>query len=191
MRLTKTIYAPDRNTWHVWLEKHAASEEEIWLIYYKKCSGKPRISYEDAVEEALCFGWIDSLVQRVDEEKYAQKFTPRKAGSKWSELNKRRVVKLVSEGRMTQAGLDKVDFAVDEVEFDKPRDRKPEPELSPSIQEILKENEIGWKNFNKLAPSHRRNYIRWIMDAKKEETRKKRAGEALKLLMQNRKLGMK
>lgn len=85
--------------WCAWAEQYSATEQEIWLIYYKKTSGKPRISYEDAVEEALCFGWIDSLVQRMDEEKYAQKFTPRQKNSTWSALNKRRIVKLIHEGR--------------------------------------------------------------------------------------------
>lgn len=193
MELTKTLYVPDRTAWHAWLEEHAASEREIWLIYYKKGSGKPRIPYEEAVEEALCFGWIDSLVQRIDEERYAQKFTPRKLGSKWSELNKRRIAKLVKEGRMTPAGIAKVDFHVDEINLDEPviPGKKPMPELSPSIQQLFMEDKMVWENFSKLAPSHRCNYIRWIMDAKKEETRMKRAQEALELLKQNRKLGMK
>ncbi|MHB8807605.1 MAG: YdeI/OmpD-associated family protein [Anaerolineaceae bacterium] len=191
MELTKTLYVPDRTAWHVWLEEHAATEQEVWLIYYKKCSGKPRISYEDAVEEALCFGWIDSLVQRMDEEKYAQKFTPRKRTSKWSELNKRRIVKLVQEERMTEAGMAKIDFDINEVDITEPAHKKPEPELSLSIQKMLMEDEIGWQNFIKLAPSHRRNYIGWIMDAKKEETQMRRAREALELLLQNKKLGMK
>ena len=191
MELTKTLYAADRAAWHAWLEEHSATEQEVWLIYYKKGSGKPRISYEDAVEEALCFGWIDSLVQRLDEEKYAQKFTPRKRTSKWSELNKRRVVKLIKEGRMTEAGMAKIDFDINEVDISESAHKKPEPELSPSIQKMLMEDEIGWQNFIKLAPSHRRNYIGWIMDAKKEETQMRRAREALELLRQNKKLGMK
>lgn len=193
MELTKTLYVPDRAAWHAWLEQHSTTEQEVWLIYYKKGSGKPRISYEDAVEEALCFGWIDSLVQRMDEEKYAQKFTPRKNSSQWSVLNKYRIVKLVKEGRMTEAGLAKVDFDLEEVNAEdiQPAGNKVEPELPRYIQQILMENEITWQNFNSLAPSHRRNYLRWIMDAKKEETRMRRAREALELLKQNKKLGMK
>ncbi|MGV8026000.1 MAG: YdeI family protein [Anaerolineaceae bacterium] len=191
MELTKTLYVADRAAWHAWLEGHSASEQEVWLIYYKKGSGKPRISYEDALEEALCFGWIDSLVQRMDEEKCVQKFTPRKRTSRWSVLNKRRVVKLIKEGHMTKTGMAKIDFDINEADISEPASKKPEPELSPSIQKILMEDEIGWQNFNKLAPSHRRNYIGWIMDAKKEETQMKRAREALELLKQNKKLGIK
>lgn len=191
MELTKTLYAADRAAWHAWLEEHSAIEQEVWLIYYKKGSSKPRISYEDAVEEALCFGWIDSLVQRIDDEKYAQKFTPRKSNSKWSELNKHRIVKLFQEGRITEAGMAKIDFDISEVDITESARKKPEPELSPSIRKILMEDEISWQNLNKLAPSHRRNYIGWIMDAKKEETQMRRAREALELLRQNKKLGMK
>ena len=89
MEITKTYYVATRSEWCKWLQKHHTSATEIWLIYYKKHTGMPRVSYNDAVEEALCFGWIDSLVKRVDADTYAQKFTPRKSKSKWSELNKR------------------------------------------------------------------------------------------------------
>jgi len=193
LELTKTLYVSDREAWHAWLEEHADTESEIWLIYYKKGSDKPRIPYEDAVEEALCFGWIDSLIQRIDDEKYAQKFTPRKAGSKWSELNKWRVAKLNRAGRMKPAGMAVVDFNVEVVPIEKPKTRgeKPMPELPPSIEKVLMEDETAWSNFNKLAPSHRRMYIGWIMDAKKEETQLKRARETLEMLKQNKKLGMK
>ena len=193
MELTKTLYVSDRDAWHAWLEEHAGTESEVWLIYYKKGSDKVRISYEDAVEEALCFGWIDSLIQRIDDEKYAQKFTPRKAGSKWSELNKWRIAKLTRAGRMKPAGMAVVDFNVDEVSIEKPKTQgeKPMPEIPQYIEKVLKKNETAWTNFNKLAPSHRRMYIRWIMDAKKEETRVKRAQEAVEMLKQNKKLGLK
>src|SRR5262249_60030780 len=88
------------------------SETEVWLIYYKKPSGQPRIPYDDAVEEALCFGWVDSIVKRIDDAKFAQKFTPRRGRTRWSALNKRRLRKLIREGRMTPAGLAKIDRAM-------------------------------------------------------------------------------
>jgi len=90
MKITKTLYVTTRDEWRSWLEKNHKSEKEIWLIYYKKHTGKPRIPYDDAVEEALCFGWIDSIIKRIDEKKYAQKFSPRKQNSVWSDLNKKR-----------------------------------------------------------------------------------------------------
>src|SRR6184192_690748 len=110
METRKTLYVTSREEWRAWLTKHYQAETEVWLIYYKKHTGQPRISYDDAVEEALCFGWIDSIVKRIDDEKFAQKFTPRRDGSKWSALNKRRLRKLVREGQMTEAGLAKVDL---------------------------------------------------------------------------------
>lgn len=105
MEITKQLYVTDRDAWRAWLEKNYDTEKEIWLIYYKKHTGKPRIPYDDAVEEALCFGWIDSTVKRVDDEKFAQKFTPRKNKSNWSDLNKKRAKKMIREGRMTKAGF--------------------------------------------------------------------------------------
>lgn len=105
MNITKTLYAKDRTQWRRWLEKNHDKEKEIWLVFYRKDSGKVSISYNDAVEEALCFGWIDSIEKGIDGERFAQRFTPRKPKSKWSETNKERVKKLIKEGKMTKAGL--------------------------------------------------------------------------------------
>ena len=105
MEIRKTLYVPTREEWRAWLTKHHESESEVWLIYYKQQSGRPRIPYDDAVEEALCFGWIDSIVKRLDDEKFAQKFTPRRDRSRWSALNEQRVRKLIKNGRMTEAGM--------------------------------------------------------------------------------------
>src|SRR2546423_13033863 len=98
MDITKTLYVTSRDEWRAWLANHHATETEVWLIYYKKQSGRPRISYDDAVEEALCFGWIHSIGKRIDDEKYAQKITPRRDRNKWSTSNKQRMPKPISEG---------------------------------------------------------------------------------------------
>jgi uncharacterized protein YdeI (YjbR/CyaY-like superfamily) len=108
MNQPTTLHVTTRNEWRAWLAEHHDTEKEVWLISYKKHTGRPQIPYDEAVEEALCFGWIDSLVKTIDEERFAQKFTPRKMKNNWSESNKRRVKKLVREGRMTQAGLSKI-----------------------------------------------------------------------------------
>lgn len=97
-----------RNEWRAWLEENHATAQELWLVIYKKHTGKVGVTYEEAVEEALCFGWIDGVMKRLDAEKYALRFSPRKKGSVWSESNKRRVTKLIKQGRMTEAGLVKV-----------------------------------------------------------------------------------
>ena len=192
MKISKTLYVTSRDDWRAWLEKNHETEKEVWLVYYKKHTNQPRIPYDDAVEEALCFGWIDSIVQRIDDERYAQKFTPRKSGSLWSESNKRRIRKLLKEGKMTQAGLAKIGEGVLAAEEGAKSARKTKELVIPSyLSEALRGNKKAWENFNDLAPSYRRQYVGWIATAKKEETRKKRIREALKLLARNEKLGMK
>jgi uncharacterized protein YdeI (YjbR/CyaY-like superfamily) len=99
----KQLYVTTRDKWRRWLAKHYATETGIWLIFYKKETSKPTIPYEDAVEEALCFGWVDSIIKKIDAEKYARKFTPRKDKSNWSELNKKRAKKMIKEGQEKRA----------------------------------------------------------------------------------------
>jgi uncharacterized protein YdeI (YjbR/CyaY-like superfamily) len=189
MEITKTATAADRTAWRAWLEKNHATEKEVWLVYYKKGTGKPCATYEESLEEALCFGWIDSLIQKIDEEKYARKFNPRRAGSKWSELNKHLVAKLVKEGRMTAAGLATVDFKLPPAEGERPK-REPLP-LPEWLKEGLMTSPKAWENFNHLPPSHRRNYIGWISEAKREETRQRRIREAILMLEKNERLGLR
>jgi uncharacterized protein YdeI (YjbR/CyaY-like superfamily) len=192
MKIRKTLYVTNRDDWRAWLEKNHETEKEVWLVYYKKHTNRPRIPYDDAVEEALCFGWIDSIVQKIDDERYAQKFTPRKNSSKWSELNKRRVRKLLREGKMTPAGLAKIGDGVLEAGEGSKSESKTKGLIIPeSLEESLRANGKAWENFNRLAPSYRRQYIGWITSAKKEETRNKRIREAVELLARNEKLGMK
>lgn len=190
MALTKTLYVTNREEWRNWLANHHATETEIWLVYYKKRSGQPRIPYDDAVEEAICFGWIDSIVRTIDAEKYAQKFTPRRDHNKWSALNRRRVCKLISEGRMTEVGLAKVDPAVLSTE-PRAKPRRADLKVPEFVANALAANEPARKFFQGLAPSYQRNYIAWIMHAKKDETRQRRLREAIALLEQNKKLGLK
>jgi uncharacterized protein YdeI (YjbR/CyaY-like superfamily) len=188
--MTRTFYAAGRDEWRAWLEKHHGTEKEVWLVYYKKHTGQPSVSYNDAVEEALCFGWIDSIVKRIDEEKYAQKFTPRKDTGNWSEPNRKRLRKLIQEGRLTEAGRAKI---ADKVlaELDRgPKARGGEFVIPQYFKDALKRDRKAQKNFDNLAPSYQKLYVRWIGDAKREETRNRRLKEALKLLAQNKKLGI-
>ena len=184
MEMRKTLYVTTREEWRAWLTENYQSETEVWLIYYKKHTGRPRISYDHAVEEALCFGWIDSIGKRMDDERFAQKFTPRRDSAKWSELNKRRMRKLIREGRMTEAGLAKIDLAVlgEQAEA---KQSKRDLDIPPFVKQGLKGNAKAWENFRKLTPSRRRAYVQLIMDARKEETREKRLREAVLLLEQS------
>jgi len=179
--MPKTLYVTSREEWRAWLEQHHRSETEIWLIYYKKQSGRQRIPYDHAAEEALCFGWIDSLVKRIDDERFAQKFTPRRRGSRWSELNKRRLQTLIRDGRMTEAGLALVDPAM---VGDTKRSGE-STEIPRVVKQALRTSAKAWRNFQKLTPARRRAYIRLIMVARKEETRARRVREAISLLEQS------
>lgn len=105
MEITETLHANSREEWRAWLEDHHATNKEIWLVSYKKATGKPRITYEEAIEEALCFGWIDSTGKSIDAERTALRFTPRRPKSNWVEANKARARRLIASGRMTPAGL--------------------------------------------------------------------------------------
>jgi uncharacterized protein YdeI (YjbR/CyaY-like superfamily) len=181
MQIRKTLYVTSREDWRAWLTKHYRSETEVWLIYYKKLSGRPRISYDHAVEEALCFGWVDSIVKKIDDARFAQKFTPRRNWTKWSELNKRRLRKLIREGRMTEAGLAKIDRAI-LAEGPRAKGSHGDGDIHRFVQQALAASAKAWENFRNLAPSRRRQYVHWIMEPKKEETRARRLSDVVSRL---------
>jgi uncharacterized protein YdeI (YjbR/CyaY-like superfamily) len=188
VKALQTLYVTDRDEWRRWLQANYAVESEVWLIYFKKHTGKPSIPYGVAVEEALCFGWIDSTVKTIDDEKYMQRFTPRKDKSNWSEPNKVRVRRLIAERRMTAAGLAKISAEV----LAQESPARPQAVAVPQFFiEGLRANKRAWENFNKLAPSYRRQYVEWVMSAQREETRRKRLKEAKERLSMNKKPGMK
>ncbi len=187
----KRLYVKTSDEWKKWLTKNHDKIEEVWLIFYKKETGKPSIEYEAAVEEALCFGWIDSIIKKIDEERYVRKFTPRKDKSVWSESNKKRVKKVVKDGRMTEYGLEKIKAAKKsgkwyedvrpDISFNMPTD----------FEKALKQNKKAKENFEKLSPTYRKHYIGWIATAKREKTIEKRIEEYIKMLKQVKKLGLK
>jgi uncharacterized protein YdeI (YjbR/CyaY-like superfamily) len=190
-RAPKYLYVADRDEWREWLEENHAREVEVWFICYKKHTGRPSVPYDDAVEEALCLGWIDSIVRRLDDERYAQKYTPRKDTGKWSESNRRRIRKLIEAGRMTAAGMLKIGEGILDAPPEEPETKRKEVELPQFFKDALMKKRKAWDNFNALAPSYRREYVAWVADAKRDETRARRLAEAVRLLSENRKLGMK
>ena len=187
----KKLYVPNRDKWREWLGRHYATESGVWLIFYKKGTSKPTIDYEAAVEEALCFGWIDSIIKKIDDEKYARKFTPRKDKSYWSELNKKRAKKVIKEGRMTDAGLAKIDAAKKNGLWDQAGRPNMLLDMPLEFTQALDKNKKAKENFEKLAPSYRKHYIGWIKTAKREETKKKRIRESMMLLAKGKRLGLK
>jgi uncharacterized protein YdeI (YjbR/CyaY-like superfamily) len=184
-----TYRAKDRAAWRAWLAKNHDNVKVVWVLYPKKHTGERCMSYEDSVEEALCYGWIDSIIKRIDDDTYARKFTPRTDHENWSEVNKRRVAKCIQEGRMTEIGLAKINYSSP----DKPP--RPSPpkfsKIPAAMIKALKTNAAAWKNFSSMAPSHQRRYALWIMSAKREETREKRLAEAMQRLTDNQTLGLK
>lgn len=177
--------------WRAWLERNHDAEKEVWLVFYKRHTGKPNISYDDAVGEALCFGWIDSIIKRIDEDRFARKFTPRKADSRWSELNMDRAERMIREGRMTEYGLVQINEAKKSGEWFVRVLPKKEIEVPQFMREVLATNQKALLNFDNLAKSYKRQYIGWVMSAKKEDTKKKRFAEVVEHLERNKKLGMK
>ena len=186
----KTFPATDREKWSIWLKNNHASEKEVWLVFPKGHTGLPCMSYDDALDEALCHGWIDSLIKRIDDDTYARKFTPRSDKQNWSELNKKRVARLIEQGRMTDYGLAKVNYLEGSSKPAKPRISV--PSTAPEFMErALRRTPTAWRNFQAMAPSHKRNYILWVTDAKRDETRERRLEEAVLLLKENKKVGLK
>ena len=174
MEITKSFTPSNLADWRNWLAKNHDHEHEVWLVYFKAAGGKTNIDYESSVEEALCFGWIDSIIQKIDEEKYARKFNPRRMSSIWSETNKRRVMKVIREGRMTEAGMAKVTFDISKVDISKPEPKRSQVKMPEKIEKALKSRPRVWEAFQKITPSLQRNYILWLSDAKKPETFERR-----------------
>ena len=186
MKKRKTLDLQTREQWRAWLGQYHDAETEIWLVFHKRHTGRTSIGYNDAVEEALCFGWIDSIIRRLDDDRYARKFTPRKPDSKWSTANRRRYAVLKARGQLAPPGLKRAPTARS---GDAPL---PSASAVPRyIERALRSSPSAWKYFEQLAPSYRRMYIAWIDSAKRPETKERRLREALGLLAAGRKLGLK
>ena len=180
MKVGKTLYVKNRAEWRRWLATHGKTAREIWLIYYKKNSGKPRIPYNDAVDEALCYGWIDGILKPIDDRKYAQRYSPRRKTSKLSDMNRERVRRLVKSGRMTKAGLDAIAHT-----------GKGSATLPADILARLKRDPATWKNFHKFPASYKRIRIGWIHAARhRREVFEQRLRYFLEMTAQNKRFGM-
>lgn len=177
--MEKLLFA-NRDEWRKWLEKNHETISEVWLIYYKKGTSGQSIKYEQAVEEALCFGWIDSQVKKLDEERYMQRYTPRKEDSNWSQSNKKRVSKMIKQGLMTPAGLEKIEIAKRNGSWYRLDDIEMDLLVPEDLENALADNPLALENFENYAPSHKKQYLWWLKSAKREETRQKRISEIVK-----------
>jgi uncharacterized protein YdeI (YjbR/CyaY-like superfamily) len=158
MHRLNTVYFSTRKQWRKWLQKHFEKEKEIWLTFPNKASGKKRISYNDAVEEALCFGWIDSQTKKLDKDNQIQKFSPRRKGSSWSQSNKERLKWLNDEGLLHKKVKEQVKDLLKE-KFTFPKD----------IVAAVKKNKEAWKHFQKFSPGYKRIRVAYIDGARKRK----------------------
>ncbi|HEY5617766.1 MAG TPA: YdeI/OmpD-associated family protein [Vicinamibacterales bacterium] len=174
-----------RSRWRAWLAKNHASSPGIWLVRHKQHTGVKSMPYEDVVGEALCFGWIDSLIKRLDDDRYAIKVTPRKPTSKWSDINRKRWAELKAAGLLAAPGLAAAPTGNSYV----PHPRI--PDLPAYVAKAFKADPIAWRHFQALAPTYRRHFVGWIHTAKRADTRERRIRESLALLAAGKKLGLK
>lgn len=181
----------NRAGWRKWLSTNHKRSPGVWLVFYKKHTGKPTLDYDDAVEEALCFGWIDSTIKKLDDNRYVRKFTPRKPGSRWSELNKKRVRKLMRQGLMTDAGMALVTSGKKSGNWEKSDRPKISLDIPPELEKALAKNKKAKAFFDGLAPSYQKQFIGWVSVAKQPETRDRRVKESIALLEKGEKLGLK
>ena len=185
-RRLNTLDVRDLAEWRAWLAANHRSVPEVWLVFHKLHTGTASIAYADALDEALCFGWIDSLVKRLDDARYARKFTPRKPDSSWSAINRKRYAQLQASGRLMAAGLERPPTS---------RSSEPPPRRDPGmpgyIERALRSQPAARKTFERLAPSERRRYVGWIDMAKQESTKLRRLGQAIDLLAAGKPLGLK
>lgn len=182
----ETVYASNRQAWREWLAKNHRTSLGIWLIYYKVNSGKPSVRYNEAVKEALCFGWIDSKAKSLDEDRYQQVFTPRKPKSVWSKLNKQYVEELIEQGLMTEAGLEKIEAAKQNGSWST-LDAIEALIVPVDLMQALAANETAQRNFEAFSNSSKKIILFWISSAKRPETRLRRIEQTVSSAAQNKK----
>lgn len=176
----KRVEARDRKKWRAWLENNHTRSPGVWLVFYKKSAGKPTVLYDEAVEEALCFGWIDSLMKPVDEQRYRQLFTPRKAKSRWSEPNKKRVARMITARLMTEVGMEKIRAAKKDGSWA----HMTAPDslvVPPDLRKALNADKRAKESFERMPPGRKRQLLGWIHDAKRPETRQRRIAQAVEV----------
>lgn len=180
----KTFYAKDQRAWRAWLKKNHSKEKSVWLIFYKKRSSTPSVHYPEAVDEALCFGWIDSKPNKRDEESYYQFFAKRNPKSNWSKINKGKVAKLIELGKMERAGLEMVELAKKTGTWDALNEVE-EILIPDDLQKALVKNKLAAANFEAFPRSTKKGILDWIINAKRPETRQKRISETVNLAEKN------
>jgi uncharacterized protein YdeI (YjbR/CyaY-like superfamily) len=190
MDINTALNFKDAQEWRHWLEKKHNTTREAWLVIYKKSSKQIGLRYDESLEEALCFGWIDGKMKSVDHDRFILRYSHRRAKSVWSKKNKDKTEHLIAQGRMTVAGLVKIDEAKKNGSWDAAYTNKTRDEIPSDLKKALMKNPIAWNNFEGFANSYQNMYIGWITGAKTEETRTKRIEEVVKRSTLNIKPGI-
>ncbi len=190
------IHFLNQGEFRKWLSYNHSHNPGIWMVFYKKHLKTEGISYDESLDEALCYGWIDSIIKRVDDDRYARKFIPRKDTVNWSAINKKKVLELVKNGSMTEAGLRKIDSYLKNGKIEWGQEVAKAKitsdfEVPAFIIDEFSKNEPALKNFNLMAKTYKKHFILWITHAKREETIRNRLKESTELLKLNKKLGLK
>ena len=185
MRLTDHNFR-NQKEWRKWLSENHFSKKEIWIIIQKKASKNPGITYLQAVEEAICFGWIDSKMQSIDSISYRQRFSPRRRNSVWSKKNKQTAKKMIRLGKMTKNGFETIKNAKKTGKWDIAYTSKRPPKIPQDLEKALRKNELAWKNFKAFTNSKKLQYIFWLNSAKKEETKKRRIENIVRYTLDRR-----
>ncbi len=180
----KTFYPESKKAWRDWLEKNHEAEQSVWVIFYKKGNDTPSISWSDSVDEALCFGWIDSTAKKRDDESYYRYFSQRNSKSIWSKINKEKIEKLMKTDMMTPAGLEMVRIAKENGSWDTLNDVD-DLVVPDDLQEAFDNNPTAFEHWEAFPPSSKKIILYWIMSAKREATRAKRINETVEKAEQN------
>jgi uncharacterized protein YdeI (YjbR/CyaY-like superfamily) len=188
LKLNQAITFKDSQEWNRWLTENHAKQSEVWVYIFKKHSKKKGLGYDEALDGALRFGWIDGKMQSVDKDRFVLRFSPRKPKSIWSRRNKERAERLIAQGRMMPTGFQKIEEAKKNGIWQRAYSSQLAEEIPPDLASALKNGNQAWKNFQKLANTYRNMFIRWVCDARTEEVRAKRITEIVKRVEDNKKL---
>jgi uncharacterized protein YdeI (YjbR/CyaY-like superfamily) len=180
----KLLNFDNREQWRAWLEKNWAAENEAWVVHYKKQFSDQGLTLEEAVEEALCFGWIDSTLNTLDEKRYALRYSPRKADSIWSVSNIQRVQKLIAEGKMMEAGQQKIDEAKENGQWEAAVRREQVDIIPKELENALLNEEGALAAYQALPDSYKKRYIYWLQSAKRENTKQRRIQQIVKEVLE-------
>ena len=186
--MTPKFFA-SREKFRAWLAKHHSAVAELWVGFYRKASGRASVTYDEALGEALCFGWIDGVRKRLDDEAYVQRFTPRRTGSYWSAVNVKRAKELIAQKRMTAAGQGAFERR-DPAATAKYSFEREAPSFTPALLKVFRSNPAAWKFFQSQPPGYRRLMTFWVVSAKKDETRAQRLARLMKDSAARRRIGL-